>query len=565
VGRYTIGVDFGTESGRATLVDVADGRELATHVYPYSHGVIDEALPLDDRTVRLEPDWALQDPEDYLRVFQVTIPAVVKAAGINAADVIGIGVDFTACTMLPTKADGTPLCTLPAFRANPHAWVKLWKHHAAQPEADRINAVARERNEGWLDRYGGKISSEWFFSKALQILDEAPEVYAEADRLLEAADWVVWRLTGVETRNSCTAGYKALWSKREGFPDAAYFGALDPRFANVIDEKMTRVITPIGERAGGLTEEAAAWTGLRPGIAVAIANVDAHVAVPAATVTETGRMVMIMGTSTCHMVLGDQEKVVPGMCGYVEDGIIPGFFGYEAGQSCVGDHFAWFTENCVPESYEREARDRGIDVHGLLGEKATRLAVGESGLLALDWWNGNRSVLVDAGLTGLLVGATLATKPEEIYRALIEATAYGTRIIIETFEENGVPVHEMVACGGLPEKNPLLMQIYADVTGRPFKVSASSQTPALGSAMFGAVAAGAQAGGYATIADASHAMARLKDRVFEPIEANRVAYDALYREYVKLHDYFGRGGNNVMKTLKALRSQARAGRPDPEA
>ena len=565
MSRYTIGVDFGTESGRAVLVDVADGRELATHVYPYSHGVIDEALPLDDRTVRLEPDWALQDPDDYLRVFQVTIPAVVKAAGIDSADVIGIGVDFTACTMLPTKADGTPLCTLPAFRANPHAWVKLWKHHAAQPEADRINAVARERNEGWLDRYGGRISSEWFFSKALQIVDEAPEVYAEADRLLEAADWVVWRLTGVETRNSCTAGYKALWSKREGFPDAAYFGALDPRFANVIDEKMTRVITPIGERAGGLTGEAAAWTGLRPGIAVAIANVDAHVAVPAATVTETGRMVMIMGTSICHMVLGDQEKVVPGMCGYVEDGIIPGFFGYEAGQSCVGDHFAWFTENCVPESYEREARDRGIDVHGLLGEKATRLAVGESGLLALDWWNGNRSVLVDADLTGLLVGATLATKPEEIYRALIEATAYGTRIIIETFEENGVPVHEMVACGGLPEKNPLLMQIYADVTGRPFKVSASSQTSALGSAMFGAVAAGAEAGGYATIADASRAMARLKDRVFEPIEANRVAYDPLYREYVKLHDYFGRGGNNVMKTLKALRSQARAGRPGPEA
>lgn len=565
MSRYTIGVDFGTESGRAVLVDVADGRELATHVYPYSHGVIDEALPLDDRTVRLEPDWALQDPEDYLRVFQVTIPAVVKAAGIDSADVIGIGVDFTACTMLPTKADGTPLCTLPAFRANPHAWVKLWKHHAAQPEADRINALARERNEGWLDRYGGKISSEWFFSKALQILDEAPEVYAEADRLLEAADWVVWRLSGVETRNSCTAGYKALWSKREGFPDAAYFGALDPRLANVIDAKMTRVITPIGERAGGLTEEAAAWTGLRPGIAVAIANVDAHVAVPAATVTETGRMVMIMGTSTCHMVLGDQEKVVPGMCGYVEDGIIPGFFGYEAGQSCVGDHFAWFTENCVPESYEREARDRGIDVHGLLGEKATRLAVGESGLLALDWWNGNRSVLVDADLTGLLVGATLATKPEEIYRALIEATAYGTRIIIETFEENGVPVHEMVACGGLPEKNPLLMQIYADVTGRPFKVSASSQTSALGSAMFGAVAAGAEAGGYATIADASHAMARLKDRVFEPIEANRVAYDPLYLEYVKLHDYFGRGGNNVMKTLKALRSQARAGRPGPKA
>ncbi len=233
MSRYTIGVDFGTESGRAVLVDVADGRQVATHVYPYSHGVIDEVLPLEGKAVRLEPDWALQDPEDYIRTFEVTVPAVVRAAGIDAADVIGIGVDFTACTMLPTKADGTPLCTLPAFRANPHAWVKLWKHHAAQPEADRINEAARERGEGWLDRYGGKISSEWFFSKALQILDEAPEVYAAADRLLEAADWVVWRLTGVETRNSCTAGYKALWSKREGFPGAAYFGALDPRLANV--------------------------------------------------------------------------------------------------------------------------------------------------------------------------------------------------------------------------------------------------------------------------------------------------------------------------------------------
>jgi L-ribulokinase len=565
VSRYTIGVDFGTESGRAVLVDVADGRELATHVYPYSHGVIDEALPLEGRSVRLDPDWALQDPEDYLRVFQVTIPAVVQAAGIDPGDVIGIGIDFTACTMLPTKADGTPLSTLAEFRANPHAWVKLWKHHAAQPEADRINEVARTLDQGWLDRYGGKISSEWFFSKALQILDEAPDVYAAADRLIEAADWVTWRLTGVETRNSCTAGYKALWSKREGFPDEAYFGALDPRLAGVIDEKMSRDISPIGDRAGGLTDEAAAWTGLRPGTAVAVANVDAHVAVPAATVTEPGRMVMIMGTSTCHMVLGDQEKVVPGMCGYTEDGIIPGYFGYEAGQSCVGDHFAWFTGNCVPETYEREARERGIDVHSLLEEKATRLAVGESGLLALDWWNGNRSVLVDAGLTGLLIGATLATRPEEIYRALIEATAFGTRVIIETFEENGVPVREMVACGGLPEKNPLLMQIYADVMQRPFKVSASSQTPALGSAMFGAVAAGAEAGGYATIGDASVAMARLRDKVFEPNPASREAYDVLYREYLRLHDYFGRGENNVMKTLKALRSAARAGQPGGEA
>jgi L-ribulokinase len=553
--KYAIGVDFGTESGRALLVDVATGEEVATYVHTYANGVIDEKLP--ESGVRLEPDWALQDPDDYIEVFKRAIPAVLRQGGVDPADVIGLGIDFTACTMMPVKADGTPLCRLPQYRANPHAWVKLWKHHAAQPEANRINEVARQMGQTWLDRYGGKISSEWFFSKTLQILDEAPEIYTAADRLIEAADWVVWQLTGVETRNSCTAGYKAMWSKREGFPPKEYFAALDPRLENVVDEKMSRKISSIGQRAGGLTEQAAAWTGLRPGTAVAIANVDAHVSVPAATVTEPGRMVMIMGTSTCHMVLGTEEHVVPGICGYVEDGILPGMFGYEAGQSCVGDHFAWFVENCVPAAYEHEAEARGLNIHQLLEEKAARLKVGESGLLALDWWNGNRSVLVDVDLTGLLLGATLSTKPEEIYRALIEATAYGTRVIIEAFENYGVPVYELVACGGLPEKNKLLMQIYSDVTGREFKVAASAQTSALGSAMFGAVAAGKAAGGYDTIFEAARHMARLKDEVYRPnLEAKKV-YDQLFAEYVRLHDYFGRGENNVMKTLKAIRDRAR--------
>ncbi len=558
MARYAIGVDFGTASGRAILVDVADGRQLATAVSEYSHGVIDDVLPLDDRRIVLPPDWALQDPEDYIRVFRETVPAVLRESNVDPADVIGLGLDFTACTMLPTKADGTPLATLPQFRANPHAWVKLWKHHAAQPDADRINAVAEATGQPWLDRYGGRISSEWFFSKALQILDEAPEIYAAADRMIEGGDWVVWRLTGVETRNACVAGYKALWSKRDGFPDASYFAALDPRLGTIVDDKMSREIALAGERAGGLSAEAADWTGLPIGTAVAIANVDAHVAVPAATVVEPGRMVMIMGTSTCHMVLSVDERSVPGMCGHVQDGIIPGYVGYEAGQSCVGDHFSWFVENAVPEPYQQAARARGLDIHTLLEEKAARLRPGESGLLALDWWNGNRSVLVDAALGGLLVGATLATTPEEIYRALIEATAYGTRVIIETFETHGVPIREIVACGGLAEKSPLTLKIYADVTGRPFKLAASEQASALGSAMFGAVAAGVGAGGYATIEDASAAMARLRDRVYEPIAANREVYDVLYREYLRLHDYFGRGANDVMKTLRGLRAAARA-------
>jgi len=556
--KYAIGVDFGTESGRAVLVEVATGREVATSVYTYENRVIDEFLPVEGDPVRLEPEWALQDPQDYLRTFQNTIPAVLKESQIDPVDVIGVGIDFTACTMMPVKKDGTPLCVIPELRRNPHAWVKLWKHHAAQPEADQINATARQMGEAWLDRYGGKISSEWFFAKTLQILHEAPEIYQAADRLLEAADWVVWQLTGVESRNTCTAGYKAIWSKRQGFPDKKYFAALDPRLENVIDEKMTRIITPIGDRAGSLTPQAAGWTGLQPGIAVAIANVDAHVSVPAATVTEAGRMVMIMGTSICHMVLSKEEHIVPGMCGYVEDGILPGFFGYEAGQSCVGDHFAWFVENCVPAAYQQEAEARGVNIHALLEEKAARLRPGESGLLALDWWNGNRSVLVDVDLSGLLLGATLATKAEEIYRALIEATAYGTRVIIDAFEHYGVPINELVACGGLPEKNKLLMQIYSDVTGREMKVTASQQTPALGSAMFGAVAAGQAAGGYDSIYEAVQHMARLKDEVYKPIPENSKAYDKLFAEYLRLHDYFGRGENNVMKTLKHIRDEVRA-------
>jgi len=553
--RYAIGIDFGTESGRAVLVDVATGAELAMAVHPYANGVLADHLPPPDDDVRLGPEWALQDPADYLATIKATVPRLLAATGADPAEVIGLGIDFTSCTMLPTTADGTPLCELGDFRREPHAWVKLWKHHAAQPEADRINELARATGEPWLPRYGGRISSEWFYAKSLQILDEAPAVYDAADRLLEAADWVIWRLTGVETRNACTAGYKAIWSKADGFPDRAFFAGLDPRFADIVDAKMSRRVVPLGERAGELTVEAAGWTGLRPGTPVAVANVDAHVSVPAVGVTSPGTMVAVMGTSTCHLVLGDRLALAEGMCGVVEDGIVPGLFGYEAGQSAVGDIFGWFTTTAVPPEVHETAQREGLSLHAVLERDAARLRPGESGLLALDWWNGNRSILVDVDLSGLLIGATLATRSADIYRALLEATAFGTRTIIESLEAAGVAVDRVVACGGLPDRNELLMQISADVTGREFEVAASGQAPAVGAAMYGAVAAGAAPGGYDSIQAAAAAMARPGVRTYRPDPEASAVYDELHREYRTLHDYFGRGSNDVMKTLKKIRAR----------
>lgn len=549
--KYALGIDFGTLSGRAVLVDTTTGREAATSVFDYPHGVIDDVLPATGQ--KLPPDWALQDAADYLQTLQAIVPDCLNQAGVKGSDVIGIGVDFTACTLIPTDAEGTPLSFNPKFSRNPHAYVKLWKHHAAQPEANRINELATQRGEKWLGRYGGRTSSEWLFAKAWQILDEAPEIYEAAEKLYDAGDWLVLQLTGQEKRNACAAGYKACWSKEDGYPSSDFLRALDPRLETIVTEKLAPEVYPLAAKAGGLTPQMAEKLGLQAGTPVAVAAIDAHVAVPACTITKPGTMVMIMGTSTCHMALGDEPREFEGLAGYVADGIVPGFYGFEAGQSCVGDHFAWFVENCVPAEYQQEAAEKGISIHNLLSEKASHLAPGQSGLLALDWWNGNRSVLMDADLTGLVLGCTLNTRPEEIYRALVEATAFGTLVIIETFVNGGVPVDEIVACGGLAERNPVLMQIYSDITGREFKLAASGQAVALGSAIFGAVAAGSLAGGYDSIDEAAAAMARLKEERYKPNPENHAIYQKLYAEYKKLHDYFGRGENDVMKTLKELR------------
>ncbi len=548
---YTIGVDFGTESGRALLVDIKTGQEVATHVTPYTHGVMDEVLIHSG--LKLEQDWALQHPGDYMEVLQQSIPHVLSGANVSPDQIIGIGIDFTACTMMPLDAGGTPLCMLEEWRDNPHSWVKLWKHHAAQDEANLINEAAKQRREKFLTRYGGKLSSEWMLAKSLQILNEAPELYEQAVLFMEAADWVVMQLTGQLARSSCTAGYKANWHKREGYPSKEFLQSLDPRFGTLVEAKLRGPIKPLGSKAGGLTESMAALTGLLPGTAVAVAIIDAHAMVPAVSVVAPGKLVLAMGTSTCHLILSDKEVTGEGICGVVEDGIIPGYYGYEAGQSAVGDIFAWYVDEAVPEYVRRSAAEERMGIHEWLERGASQYEPGQTGLLALDWWNGSRSILMDADLSGVILGLTLQTKPEEIYRALLEATAFGTRAIIEAFTESGVAVKELYACGGLPQRNRLLMQIYADVTGKEIKVADTVQTAAFGAAMFGAVAAGKERGGFGSIVEAAEAIARVREETFKPIEANVRVYDQLYKEYKGLHDYLGRGENGVLKRLKALK------------
>lgn len=547
--KYVIGVDYGTLSGRALLVRVSDGAEIATSVFEYPHAVMEDILPTSG--AKLAPDWALQVPADYLEVLKNTVPAVLKESGISPDDVIAIATDFTACTVLPVKSDGTPLCEISEFSANPHAFVKLWKHHSAQPHADRINEAAHARKEPWISRYGGKISSEWEFAKALQVLEEAPEVYEAMDKWVEAADWIIWQLCGKYVRNICTAGYKGIY--QDGmYPSKEYLATLNPKFENFISEKLEHEIGQLGDIAGTLTAQAAAWTGLKEGIAVAVGNVDAHVTAAAANAVNPGQMVAIMGTSTCHVMVSEKFAEVPGMCGVVDGGIIAGSLGYEAGQSGVGDIFGWFANNYAPAEYISAATAKCLDIHTYLSQLASAQPVGAHGLVALDWQSGNRSTLVDHQLSGLIMGLTLATKPEEIYRAIVESTAFGARKIVQTFNESGVPVKEFIAAGGLI-KNKFVMQIYADVLNMPITIIKSAQGPALGSAIHAAVAAGA----YKNVQSAAAAMGGVAEERYQPNPANTQVYNELYELYNQLYESFGHNG--AMHSLRAIRDRALTG------
>lgn len=541
--RYTIGVDFGTESARAVLVDVGSGRVTTTATTAYTHGVIDRNLP--GHPDRLPPDWALQHPDDWLQALERALRAIAEQA--NAVDIIGVGIDFTSCTVLPTTADGTPLCLIPDFQHEPHAWPKLWKHHAAQHYADRINAARTHPGGAFLGFYGGKTSSEWLWAKGWQVLAESPAVRNAMHRWIEGGDWIVWQLTGTETRSACQAGYKAHWQKDSGYPDRAFLRNLDPALPQLLE--LLGPPHPVANQAGGLLPAWATRTNLRPGTPIAVAVIDAHAALPAVGVADPGQLVAIMGTSTCHLLVDHGRYAIPGISGVVEDGILPGVFGYEAGQASVGDIFQWFVRTAAP------ARIGTGDVaFQTLEDQAGRLRPGEAGVMALDWWNGCRTPLVDADLSGLLVGLTLTTEPHEIYRALLESTAFGTRRVIETIEQGGITIREVIACGGLAERNVLLLQLMADIIGREVLVAPVQHASAVGAAIYATAAAGAGAGGYADVRDAIRRMGGTKRTAYRPRPTAHRTYEALYQDYLELARYFGESGTALMKRLRHLRT-----------
>ena len=554
MAKYALGLDFGTESIRALVVDLATGQECGEKAFSYPHGVIDDRLPCPEAT-QLGHDCFLQNPRDYLQGLDVVVPAALKEAGIKGKDVAGIGLDFTACTVMPTDAKGEPLCCKDEFRADTQAWVKLWKHHGGAAEALRIQTVAQERGEKFMDYFAHAISSEWLLPKALETFHRSRKVYDAAHTFVEGADWITWKLTGKLARNSCCAGFKALYNAElGGYPSREFLEAVEPGFGRFYEQKIMGHIVPGGKAVGGLTPEWAERLRLEPGTPMSAGVIDAHCGVPGVGVVEPGRMVLVLGTSFCHMMLGADVRFFEGPLGIVKDGIISGCYAYESGQSAGGDIYAWFVKNCVPATYKVRARDHGASLHDVLTERAKKLRPGESGLLALDWWNGNRSTLMDAKLSGLLVGATLNTKPEEMYRALIEATAFGTRRIIQGYMEAGMPIAEFVACGGLPEQNPFVVQVFADVCKIPIHVAGTAQAMALGAAMFGAAAAGRSRGGFDTIEEAAQKMAKPFKKTFTPDPQCSAVYDRLYKEYVTLYDHFGRH-ERLMHRLRAIKEE----------
>ncbi len=526
--KYTIGLDYGTLSVRALLVETATGKEVATAVYEYPHGVMSETLPTGEV---LPPLFALQHPQDYIDGMEQTIKSVMKASGVDKNSVIGIGVDFTSCTTLPIKEDGTPLCLTDEFAREPHAFVKMWKHHSPVEETERINKAMEEYAPEFVETYGGKISCEFFLPKLLETIEKAPKVYESADLILEAGDYITYILTGNLVRSACNAGFKAFYDTEKGYVNNEFLKAVHPKFATVTQDKMRGKVMLTGNKAGNLTKEWAERLGLSTDTAVAVSTIDAHTALPSAGFNEEGKMLMIMGTSTCHITITSERKSIEGISGEVKDGIIEGFYCTEGGQASVGDCFSWVVDELTPAKYEKIAKEKGMNIHEYLTSLIENNPPKADGVVALDWLNGVRTPVDRADLNATIDGLTLRTKVEDIYRAFIEGTAFGTKTIVDLFEGE---VNEIYACGGIAKKNPFVMQVYADVLQKPIKVVRSNQAVALGSAIFGATAAGKSKGGYDSIYEAIENMKSEIETEYIPNPDYAEIYEKLFLRYTSI-------------------------------
>jgi len=534
--KYVLGIDYGTLSGRCVLVRCSDGRIMATAVKEYTHGVMTERL-MDEKTA-LPKGWALQHPQDYVEILENTIPKVVSESKVKPKDIIGLSIDFTSCTILPVDKYKVPLCTKKEYASRPHAYVKLWKHHGAQKEAEEINEQLA-KNKAMKDQFGDRISPELFLPKVMEMIHEDYVLYQVADKIMEAADWLTWLLTDSVCRSGSMAGYKAWWTPDKGYPNKEFFKSIDPRLEDFIEDKIGDKVCPVGEKVGLLNETWSQKLGLQKGIAVGASIIDSHAGAPGSGIYKKDQLMMVVGTSSVLMGFSHKPWNKNGICGYLKGGVAPGYYGLESGLAAVGDAFGWFMEECVPERYYRQAEEKKITVHEYLSRLASEKKPGETGLLVLDWLNGNKTPFVNAGLSGNIMGLTLGTKAEDIYRALIEGTAYGTRRIIEEMEQSGIQIKEIIASGGIAEKNELFLQIYADITGKKIRIAACNQTAALGAGIYAAIAAGKAAGGYDDYVSAVKAMGRTRDKEYIPIPENMGIYQKLYRLYLELSHYMG--------------------------
>ncbi|MCH2059679.1 MAG: ribulokinase [Verrucomicrobiales bacterium] len=557
--QYAIGLDFGTNSCRSLLVDISDGNEVGTVVFDYPSGEL--GILTDPK----DPNVARQNPQDYLEGLEIIIRGALEQAsqtipGFKADEVIGIGVDTTGSTPIPVDQSGAPLALDPRFRDNLDANVWLWKDHTSHAEAAEITELAKNIRPEYLAKCGGIYSSEWWWAKILHLKRTAPDVFEAAHSFVEHCDYIPAVLSGSTDpttlmRGVCAAGHKAMYSDSwDGLPDKEFLSALDPSMAQLRDRLYDKAYSA-GDKAGELCEEWAEKTGLAVGTSISVGAFDCHMGAVACGVKE-GTLTKILGTSTCDITVSSAEKEladIPGLCGIVNGSVLPGHYGIEAGQSAVGDIFLWLVHHLVPESYGNTPEEKFTNMEKAMADSAP----GSSGLLALDWNNGNRTILVDTRLSGILLGQTLHTEAHEIYRAYIEATAFGALTIIRRMEEYGISINEVITTGGLAVKNATLMQIYADILGRPLKVASSDQTCALGAALFGA-----SSSGVASLEKLQGNCAKVRDITYKPVPENQGTYERLYSLYLDLHDSFGTVTwegqlDHVMKELINIREAQR--------